>query len=186
MRGPRLGGGRSNPEQDARILDCHAPLCGARNDNDGIMALLDFLKRKKTVEKAKDKKEKEIKKPAKKPEAVSARGGSASGGKVEEKKIVSKPKKTAGFSYDIVKEPHISERATNLSEQNQYVFKVFAGVNKPEIKKAVEGIYGVDVLSVNIIKIPARKRRMGKTQGFRKGFTKAVVKIKEGQKIEIL
>ncbi|MEK7080210.1 MAG: 50S ribosomal protein L23, partial [Patescibacteria group bacterium] len=89
-------------------------------------------------------------------------------------------------SYEIVKEPHISEKATNLAEKNQYVFKVIARSNKTEIKKAVEGIYGVNVLSVNIIKIPSKKRRIGKTQGFKKGHTKAVIKIAEGQKIEIL
>ena len=50
----------------------------------------------------------------------------------------------------------------------------------------MEGIYGVNVLSVNIIKIPAKKRRLGKTEGFRKAYKKAVVKIKAGQKIEIL
>ena len=44
----------------------------------------------------------------------------------------------------------------------------------------------MDVLSVNIIKIPAKKRRLGKTEGFRKAYTKAIVKIKDGQKIEIL
>ena len=44
----------------------------------------------------------------------------------------------------------------------------------------------MDVLSVNKIKIPAKKRRIGKTEGFRKGYVKAIVKIKEGQKIEIL
>ena len=58
--------------------------------------------------------------------------------------------------------------------------------NKDEIKNAVEGIYKVDVLSVNIIKIPAKKRRLGRTEGFRRAYRKAVVKIKEGQKIEIL
>jgi len=69
---------------------------------------------------------------------------------------------------------------------NQYIFKVNSNTNKSEVKKSIEGIYGVDVLSVNIIKIPHKKRRIGKTEGFRKGYTKAVVKIKEGQKIEIL
>jgi len=55
-----------------------------------------------------------------------------------------------------------------------------------EIKKSVEGIYGVDVLSVNVIRIPSKKRRLGKTEGFRKAYKKAIVTIKEGQKIEIL
>ena len=58
--------------------------------------------------------------------------------------------------------------------------------NKHEIKNAIEGNYKVDVLSVNVIKIPAKNRRLGRTEGFRKAFKKAVVKIKEGQKIEIL
>ena len=44
----------------------------------------------------------------------------------------------------------------------------------------------MDVLSVNIVKIPAKKRRLGKTEGFRKAYKKAIVKIKNGQKIEIL
>lgn len=143
------------------------------------MALWDFLKRKKEIEKAKTG-EKDKKSPL------------ADGEKIldAKKEVKSKAAKTArevkGFSYDIVKEPHISEKGTNLGQENKYVFKIQNNTNKPEIKKAVEGIYGVDVLSVNVIKIPRKKRRMGKTEGFKKGYVKAVVTIKEGQKIEIL
>jgi len=140
------------------------------------MALLDFLKRKEEVKKAKPAKTAEkvstAKKAEKKPVAVETKKTEKSGAK--------------GFSYAIVKEPHISEKATYLAEVNQYIFKVNSNTNKSEIKKSIEGIYGVNVLSVNIIKIPHKKRRIGKTEGFRKGYTKAVVKIKEGQKIEIL
>ncbi|OGZ64528.1 MAG: 50S ribosomal protein L23 [Candidatus Staskawiczbacteria bacterium RIFOXYC1_FULL_37_43] len=82
--------------------------------------------------------------------------------------------------------PHISEKATYLAEKNQYIFVVPVSYNKKEIKNSVEGIYNVDVLSVNKVKIPAKKRRIGATQGFKKGFVKAIVKIKEGQKIEVL
>jgi large subunit ribosomal protein L23 len=147
------------------------------------MALFDFLKRKEKAEKAKETKEKKTeKKLADKPARLNAE---ALGGE--------KPDKSAkriltgkGFSYEIIKEPHISEKATNLSEKDQYIFKIQKGANKTEVKKAVEGIYGVDVLSVNIVKIPEKKRRMGKTQGFKTGHTKAIVKIREGQKIEIL
>ena len=137
------------------------------------MALLDFLKNKKAAEKAKSEK-----KPAKVSVAP----------KVEktEKPSQQKNKKTANFSFEAVKEPHISEKSTDLSAKNQYTFKVSPNYNKNEIKKSVEGIYGVDVLSVNIIKIPSKKRRLGKTEGFKKAYKKAVVKIKEGQKIEIL
>ena len=108
------------------------------------------------------------------------------------KAVVKKPAvaKSSGvarkFSYEAVKQPHISEKATTLSESNQYTFEVLPNYNKQEIKKSVEGLYGVDVLSVNVIKIPAKKRRLGKTEGFRKAYKKAIVTIKEGQKIEIL
>ena len=89
------------------------------------------------------------------------------------------------FSYNIVKEPHISEKATYMADDDKYVFKVYSNANKPEIKKAVEGIYGVNVLAVNVIRIPKKKRRLGRTEGFRKAYSKAIVTIKEGQKIEI-
>lgn len=95
-------------------------------------------------------------------------------------------KKISGFAYRILHSPHITEKAAALAEQNQYVFKVLPGSNKTEIKKAVEGSYKVEVVSVKIIKVPERKRRLGRTQGWRKGYTKAIVRLKEGQKIDIL
>ena len=141
------------------------------------MSLFDFLKRKKEVEKAK-----EAKKPAK---VLVAKVEPASGPKGYPA-TAGKAKKSAVFSYEAVKQPHISEKATNLAEKNQYIFEVSPNYNKKEIKKAIEGVYGVDVLSVNIIKIPAKKRRLGKIEGFRKGYKKAVIKIRKDQKIEIL
>ena len=154
------------------------------------MALLDFLKRKSAKSRhlgglASISPKASLggkEKLAKKNEPVSV-----------SKEQVEKPDKSApriltgrNFSYEAVKEPHISEKASYLAEKNQYIFQVSPNYNKQEIKKSIEGIYGVDVLSVNIVKIPAKKRRIGKTEGFRKGFIKAIVKIKEGQKIEIL
>jgi large subunit ribosomal protein L23 len=94
--------------------------------------------------------------------------------------------KTGKFSYSVVREPHISEKATYLADEGKYVFKVYGNTNKPEIKKSVEGIYGVNVLQVNIVKTPKKKRRLGRHEGFKKGYTKAIVTVKEGQKIEIL
>jgi|SRR3989344_1348862 len=135
------------------------------------MSIFDFLKRKKEIEKSKKPVEK---KPEK--DVVSK----------ETKAQVPTNKKAGKFSYNVIREPHISEKATGLAKKNNYTFKVAASANKPEIKKAVEGIYGVDVLRVNVIKIPKKKRRIGRTEGFKKGFSKAVVQIKEGQKIEIL
>jgi large subunit ribosomal protein L23 len=142
------------------------------------MALLDFLKNKKEAEKAKEKKVSEKK----------TEKGSVTPKKAE-KKAEAKPAvtvKAGKFSFEAVREPHISEKATYLAEKDQYTFRVSPNFNKNEIKKAVEGVYGVNVLSVNMIKIPRKKRRLGRTEGFKKAYVKAVVKIKQGQKIEIL
>lgn len=107
-----------------------------------------------------------------------------------EKEVSIVPKKerkqVPGLTYQILDTPHVSEKATFLSEKNKYVFKVWPKVNKTEIKKAIEGQYGVNVLSVKIIKVLPKKRRLGKTKGWRKGYKKAIVAIKEGQKIEVL
>jgi len=155
------------------------------------MALLDFLKRKKEVEKARStgSGQAKIKQEENRPEKKSDKTSDVSVAKQprihDGKAIGTKGKKTAGFSYEVIKEPHISEKATNLSENNKYVFKIYKNTNKPEIKKAIEGIYGVNVLNVNIIKIPKKKRRLGRTEGFRKAYNKAVVTIREGQKIEV-
>jgi len=152
------------------------------------MALFDFLKRKDEAEKARaskieNKAQKSVKKTSdtkKTEKKVSVKPQ-----KTEESKII-KSKKVSEFSYEAVRQPHISEKASYLAERDQYVFDVSKNYNKNEIKKTIEGIYGVNVLSVNKIKIPAKKMRLGKTQGFKKGYTKAIVKIKKGQKIEIL
>ena len=143
------------------------------------MAILDFLKNKQDAQKAK------------KYGTKSAKKASTAKKEVTTDIKVSTPVKPVAvsngkFSYEAIRQPHISEKATDLADENKYTFEVLPNYNKHEIKDAVEGIYGVNVLSVNIIKIPAKKRRLGKTQGFRKTFKKAVVTIKEGQKIEIL
>lgn len=146
------------------------------------MALLDFLKNKKDAEKAQAGK-----KAAKKPDKSPAGHFDGPATISPKASLGGKPVvKNKSFSYEAIKEPHISEKASYLAEKDQYVFEVSPNYNKNEVKKAVEGIYGVDVLSVNVIKIPPKKRRVGRTEGFRKAYKKAVVRIKQGQKIEIL
>lgn len=86
----------------------------------------------------------------------------------------------------ILKSACISEKATDLSKLNQYVFKVSSRANKNEIKKAVESFYKVDVISVRVINTPSKKRRRGKISGWKKGYKKAIVKIKPNQKIEVI
>lgn len=94
--------------------------------------------------------------------------------------------KKIDLAWRILKTAHITEKATDLSEKNQYIFNVYPGTNKNEVKKAVENIYGVDVVSVNVINIPSKKRRVGKTLGWKSGYKKAIVSVKEGQKIELM
>jgi len=86
----------------------------------------------------------------------------------------------------VLKTPQVTEKATLLAKGNQYIFKVYSRAGKVEIKKAIKDLYGVDVLSVKIIRVPAKRRRLGRIKGWRKGYKKAIVKIKEGQKIEIM
>jgi large subunit ribosomal protein L23 len=102
---------------------------------------------------------------------------------VQEKKITAEKKEV--IERYVLKSPHISEKATELAGNNFYVFKVEKVANKRAVKEEVEKRYKVNVLSVRIINIPSKKRRVGKTEGTKKGYKKAVVKIKEGQEIDI-
>ena len=139
------------------------------------MALTDIFKKKKKPEKKTVKPKEELKEVKKEIKAE----------KPVEAPKVKKEKKLEGTHW-ILKAPHVTEKATGLTEKNQYIFKVSPRANKIEIKRAVQGIFGVDVVSVNIINVSEKERRLGKTKGFRKGYKKAIVRVKEGQKIEVL
>ncbi|TNF09815.1 MAG: 50S ribosomal protein L23 [Bacillota bacterium] len=87
--------------------------------------------------------------------------------------------------YDIIKAPIITEQSTKLIESdNKYTFKVDRKANKVEIKKAVETIFNVKVLSVNTVNVLPKFKRMGKYEGYKSAYKKAVVKLAEGQKID--
>ena len=102
------------------------------------------------------------------------------------KKAPSLKTKKAELVHSALLSPHVTEKATDLNAENKYIFKIYSKANKIEVKKAIESTYGVDVIGVNIINIPRKKRRVGKSAGWKKGYKKAVIKIKKGQKIEIL
>jgi len=92
-------------------------------------------------------------------------------------------KKEENIAHKILLENLISEKATMLASQNKYIFKVKKDAGKFQIKEAVEGYYGVQVVSVNTIKISPKKRIHGRTIGWKKGFKKAVVTLREGDTI---
>ncbi|KPJ57318.1 hypothetical protein AMJ49_01820 [Parcubacteria bacterium DG_74_2] len=86
---------------------------------------------------------------------------------------------------EILKRPIITEKTSLLAKENQYVFEVFLKAKKEQIKKEIEKTYGVEVLSVKMIKVPAKRRRLGRISGWKKGYKKAIIKIVKGQKIDI-
>ncbi len=137
------------------------------------MTAFDFLKKKKPKEKPAE--------PVKKPKEETSIEKVA-----KAKPITAKKEARVLDAYRILKSPHITEKATDLAEKNQYTFKLWPRAGKTEVKKSIEGLYGVDVLSVKIINIPRKKRRTGKISGWRAGCKKAIVRVKEGQKIEVL
>lgn len=81
--------------------------------------------------------------------------------------------------------PHTTEKALNGQKLNQYVFKVSSSANKIMIAGEVKKTYNVKVAGVNIINIPKKARRVGKTVGFKKGYRKAIVMLAKGQTIEL-
>jgi large subunit ribosomal protein L23 len=95
-------------------------------------------------------------------------------------------KKKESATARLLKEPHISEKATFLSENGKYVFKVYKNANKSEIKKAISNLYGVVVKDVNIINIKAKARVAQGKKGEKSGYKKAIVTLEKGHKIEIL
>lgn len=87
--------------------------------------------------------------------------------------------------HDILRMPHLTEKASALGSKRQYIFRVAAGANKPQISRAVGAQYGVRVESVRVSNMPAKERRRGRQIGWKPGFKKAIVRLEEGQTIEI-
>ena len=106
-------------------------------------------------------------------------------GKTEKQKVEAASKSASGAFGQIVR-PHITEKATALGEKNQYVFVVSHGAHKSGVAQSVEKMYGVDVEKVRMINVHSKAMRLGRVQGKKKGYKKAIVQVKAGQKIEIL
>jgi large subunit ribosomal protein L23 len=86
--------------------------------------------------------------------------------------------------HSIIRYPSITEKNTTLrTAQNKYVFEVAPDATKPQIKKAVEKIFGVNVISVNTIVVKGKLKRTGRFAGYRPNWKKAIVKVQTGQTI---
>ena len=87
--------------------------------------------------------------------------------------------------YDKILSPMVTEKSTNLSEQNKIVFKVPTGANKMNLKKNIEKIFKVNVTKINIIN---KQNRTKLTRGKKvkvSGFKKAIITLKKGQSIDL-
>lgn len=87
--------------------------------------------------------------------------------------------------YDVILAPHITEKATMASEQNAVVFKVANEATKPQIKAAVEALFGVKVTGVNTIVQKGKTKRWKGRPYTRTDMKKAIVTLAEGQSIDI-
>ncbi len=87
-------------------------------------------------------------------------------------------------AHDILIRPVITEKTAAMMQDNKYTFVVAMDANKIEIRQAVEEVFKVKVESVNTIRVLGKVKRMGRTQGKRSDFKKAIVKLAEGERIE--
>ena len=85
-------------------------------------------------------------------------------------------------AYDIILRPIITEKSMLGIENKVYTFEVAKGANKTHIKLAIEELFDVEVEKVNVINAKPRPRRVGRHAGYKSGFRKAIVTLKESSK----
>jgi len=151
------------------------------------MALFDIFKKGSKGGK-KRKAEEKLKRPSKgvlkrveknkgfQPEAVSA--------EKKEKKTISVENESE-LASKVISSPHITEKATFLSEKGVYVFKVMPKANKVMVRRAVKELYGFEPWKVSIVNISSKTRLSRGKKGVKSGYKKAMVYLKEGDKIEL-
>ena len=87
--------------------------------------------------------------------------------------------------FNVLRAPHISEKSARLQEINQYVFEVAQSATKADVKAAVEGLFSVDVQSVNLVNAKGKARSFRNRVGVRGGKRKAYVRLADGQVIDV-
>jgi len=145
------------------------------------MSILDKIRKKDDKKDIKQeiKEEKEVKKKTKEIKK------SKSSGKTVKAKKVSKEKMPVHY-FELIKKPHISEKALRFNSENKYVFVISQSANKSEIKKAVASLYGVIVKSVNTTKVPSKPKKFKGIPGIKSGYKKAIVTLAKGNKIDVM
>jgi large subunit ribosomal protein L23 len=134
------------------------------------MALFDFFKKRKERERfeRREKKKEEKEKPE----------------EIKEKKKEA-PTKASNFVSGIFMKPHVAEKSTFLNEKGIYVFEIGQKTNKIMVRQAIKEKYGVLPRKVNIVNIPSKNISFRGKKGTKRGFKKAMVYLKKGDKIEL-
>ena len=86
---------------------------------------------------------------------------------------------------EVLIRPVVSEKSYEQIQQNRYTFRVHQDAHKTQIRQAVEELFDVKVVGVNIVKVQAKPKRRGLYKGTRPGWKKAIVELKAGDTIEI-
>ena len=86
---------------------------------------------------------------------------------------------------EVLLAPVVSEKSYSLIEDRKYSFRVHQDAHKTQVRQAVEQLFGVTVIAVNIVKVPAKPKMRNYRKGMRPGWKKAIVQLKEGDSIEI-
>jgi large subunit ribosomal protein L23 len=86
---------------------------------------------------------------------------------------------------EVLLAPVVSEKSYSLIEDGKYSFRIHPDAHKTQVRQAVEELFGVKVLGVNIVKVQPKPKRRGLSRGIKPGWKKAVVQLREGDTIEI-
>jgi len=110
----------------------------------------------------------------------------------KEAKLPEKETKEPAFSgkgysraYRVLIRPLVTEKISDMGEQNKYAFEVSLDANKVEVSKSIKGVYGIDPEKVNIIKMKGKRVTLGRLRGKRKDWKKAIVTLPKGKTINV-
>lgn len=87
--------------------------------------------------------------------------------------------------WDVIRAPHVTEKATRLAGEGQYVLRVRPDATKQEVRRAVEAVFGVQVLEVNLVRQHGKVKRFAGRRGRRSGGKKAYVRLVPGQQLDL-
>ena len=88
--------------------------------------------------------------------------------------------------YEVLRRPLVTEKNTELQAQGKYAFEVAREANKHQIKQAVEKVFKVQVIAVNVMTVPGKTRRIGRRQVLTQSWKKAIVTLKPGDSIGLV